>query len=49
MLQIGNDLKQIAGGRIPIWTEHLVESFYVNLCVRAQLWKTDCGIDVVTQ
>ena len=49
MLQIGNDLKQIFGGRIPVGTKHLVKGLYVNLRMRGELWKADCRIDVVTQ
>src|SRR5882724_6308308 len=49
VLQIGNDLKQIASSRIPVRAKHLVKSLYVNLRMRCQLGKADCGIDVVTQ
>src|SRR5215472_15497492 len=49
VLQIGNDLKQITGGRIPVRAKHLVKGLYVNLRMRSQLWKANRGIDVVTQ
>jgi CO dehydrogenase/acetyl-CoA synthase alpha subunit len=49
LLQIGNDLKQIAGSRIPVRAKHLVESLNVNLGMRGQLGKADCSIDVITQ
>ena len=48
-LQKGNDLKQIAGRRIPVRAKHLVKRLYVNLGMRGQLGKADGGIDVVTQ
>jgi hypothetical protein len=49
LLQIGNDLKQIAGSRIPVRAKHLVKGLNVNLGMRGQLEKADCGIDVITQ
>ena len=49
MLQIGNDLKQVAGGWIAVWAKHLMKSLYVDLGMRGQLGKADCGIDVITQ
>ncbi len=49
MLQIGNDFKQIAGGRIPVWAKHLVKGLYVNFGMRGQLGKADCGVDVIAQ
>src|SRR5579872_1861399 len=48
-LQIGNDPKKLAGGRISTRAEHLVKRFYVDFGMRGQLWKTDRGIDVITQ
>ena len=49
LLQIGNNLKQIVGGRIPVRTKHLVKSFHMELGMRGELGKSNCGIDVITQ
>src|SRR2546428_6501878 len=49
LLQIGNDLKQVAGRRITVWAKHLMKSLYVDLGMRGQLGKADCGINVITQ
>src|SRR6266571_2612121 len=49
VLQIGNDLKQVAGGRIAVWAKHLMKSLYVDLGMRVRLGKSDCGIDVITR
>jgi hypothetical protein len=48
-LQVGNDPKELAGGRISTRAKHLVKSFYVDFGMRCQLWKTHRGIDVITQ
>jgi hypothetical protein len=48
-LQIGNDLKQIAGGGIPVGAKHLVKSLYVELGMPGQLGESDRGIDIITQ
>jgi hypothetical protein len=49
LLQIGNDLKQIASGRIPVRTKPLIKSLCVNFGMRCQLREANCSIDVVTQ
>jgi len=49
VLQIGNDCKQIAGGRIPVRAKHLVKGLYVHFSMRGQLGKADCGVDVIAQ
>jgi hypothetical protein len=45
-LQVGYDLKQVAGRRISLWTNHLVHRLHVQPGVSGQLWKPDSGVNV---
>src|SRR5208283_3860632 len=48
-LQIGNDLKKIAGGRIPFGAKHLVKGLYMDFGMSSQPGKADRSIYVITQ
>jgi len=48
-LQVGNDLKEIAGGGITARAKHLVQRLYVDFRVAGEAGKTDSGVDVIAQ
>src|SRR5271157_2228964 len=48
-LKIGDDSKQVAGGWISLWAEHLVQGLYVQLRLLGQLGKPNCCVNVVAQ
>ena len=48
-LQIRNDCEQVAGGRVSVGAQHLVQGLDVKLGVLGQLRESNGGIDVVAQ
>jgi len=49
VLQIGNDLKQVASLRVATGTEHPHQTFRRAMGNVAQFGKANCGIDEIAQ